>query len=136
MNRALFISDYRRLTRQFSPEALPEVLADYVAQIPLNPDHALVARTVDKDKVIGLCCEHFRVSLLDMIVVSRKEGIRYKRQVTMYLLETRTRMNQTEIGDLFHRDRTTVASTKKRIQDLMDTDLTIREEIALLNAQL
>jgi chromosomal replication initiation ATPase DnaA len=136
MNRELFISDYHRLSRLVGSEELPERLADYVQQMPFNPDHSLAEKTVNKDVVIGLCCQHFKVSLIDMIIPSRKEGIRLIRQMTIYLLETRTRMNQQAIADLFHRDRSTIASTKRRIQDLMDTDLAIREEIALLNAQL
>jgi chromosomal replication initiation ATPase DnaA len=136
MNRQRFISDFRRLARQFSSDLLPEMLADYVEQIPRNKDHATSLNTVDKDVIINLCCQHFKVSLMDMILYCRKESVRYKRQVTIYLLDTRTRMNQTEIAEMFHRDRTTVASTKKRVQDLMDTDMGVREEIAYLNAQL
>jgi chromosomal replication initiation ATPase DnaA len=71
-----------------------------------------------------------------MILLCRKESIRLKRQITIYLLETRTRMNQTDIAELFRRDRTTIASTKRRILDLMDTDIAIREEVTYLNGQL
>lgn len=136
MNRELFISDSQRIFRQFGEKGFHEAMADYVEKIPFDPNHALVMKTVDKYDVIRVCCKHFKVSLIDMIKPGRKIGIKEKRQITVYLLETRTRMNQTEIGRLFQRDRTTVAATKRRIQDLMDTDLAVREEIAYLNSLL
>lgn len=136
MNRELFISDFKQLSRMYGPDFLPRALADYVEQIPSNPRHATVEIVVDKDKVIGLCCEHFKTSLLDMVARDRTESIRYKRQIIIYLLRRRTRMSLDGIGRLFERDHSSVAHTCKRIRDLMSVDETVKQEIEQMNAQL
>jgi len=135
MNRQLFIADYKRLCRQYPSEQLPEAVADYVKAMPLMPAH-WGDRIVKVDKIIGLCCQHFGVRLEQMAQRNRTESIKYPRQVTIYLLAKRSGWVQERIAELFNRDRTTVVSSRERIQDLIDTDPDIRDEILQLNAQL
>ena len=136
MNRELFIADARRIERQFGKERYLELLADYVERIPLDPDHMLACRTVDKDKIIGLCCEHFKIPLADLIRLSGSGNVKMQRKIIIYLLETRTHMRQQEIADLFCRCRAAIANVKMNVQDLMERDQAVREEIAYLNALL
>jgi chromosomal replication initiation ATPase DnaA len=136
MNRALFISDFNALARLHTPEDLPGVIANYVQKIPINPGHSLFAPSVPKEKVIRVCCSHFKTSLKKMATKDRHWPIRYSRYATIYLLSKRTRLNQEDIALIFNRDRTTVVSSIQALKDVMETDCSLREEIEQLNAQL
>ena len=136
MNRELFIADVRRMQRMHGKERFYEALTEYVERLPLDPDHALAQKKVDKDKVIGLCCERFDVSLMDMVQLNGKADLKLQRKLLIYLLETRTHMRQQEIADLFCRCRAAIANVKMNVQDLMERDQAVREEIAYLNALL
>jgi len=135
MNRDLFLSDFKRLRRAYPPEDLPEILADYVKNMPLMPAH-WPGNTRHPDKIIRHCCIYFRTNLKKMAMRCRKESIRYPRQATIYLLEKRSGLRHEEIGAIFGLDRTTIISSRDRIQNLIDTNEDIRAELWRLNAKL
>lgn len=136
MNRDLFIADVKELVEQVSPEEFPGKMADYVKAMPLDPRHFKGETKVDRDKVIGLCCWHFNVSLEEMTRRCREETLTYIRQVTIYLLFRRTKLSRREIAKLVGRDHSTIRHSILTIIDRMDTDSYVREEVERLNAQL
>lgn len=136
MNREAFITDYQRLRHIHGARKVAEKLADYIELRFVERPGPQGPAKVHHDKVIGLCCQHFEISLEDMIKPDRTEAVKYKRQVTAYLLHHRTRMNNVDIGILFNRHRTTILQNVERIQNLMDTDPYIREEVEMLNERL
>lgn len=136
MNRELFISDSQRIFRQYGERGYHEAMADYVKIMPLHPGHALAESTVDKDKVIGLVCQHFGVSLLDLVKRDNSRPSAYKRHVLIYLLSRRTRMSHEKIAFLFERNRTTITHAIHTMSDDMETDISIRDEVEHLNGQL
>lgn len=136
MNRQLFIQDFKSLASAFDGSILPEVIADYVQKMPYHHGHQRFEVTVNQDKVIGLCCQHFKMSLEEMAAPDRHEEVKHPRQVTMYLLLRRCRLPHRQVADLFNRDRSTVTATKLRMDNLMETDLALKEEIETLNGQL
>lgn len=121
---------------EVSPEEFPYTLADYVIAMPMDPRHFKGEPKVDRDKVIGLCCWHFGVSLEEMIIRCREETMSYRRQAMIYLLFRRTKLSRREVAKLVGRDHSTIRHSILTIIDRMDTDSHVREEIERLNAQL
>lgn len=136
MNRELFISDYHRLTRQYPPEALPEVLADYVKDIPKNPGHAISEPSICPERIIERFCGHYGLSMEILAKKTRVEAIRYKRQKLIYLLVRRSRLTLSAIGKKFAKDHSSVSASAKKIRDTMDVDPTVYKEMEDLNALL
>lgn len=74
--------------------------------------------------------EHFGITMDILCSPTRKREICYARQVLMYLLTQKTNLALKTIGDMFGgRDHTTVIHAKHTLNDLMETDETIRNEI-------
>lgn len=121
------------MSRFYAAEDFPAKVADYIEKRFIERIFREGRTKVHKDVVIGLCCQYFDVRLEDMVTPSREEEIRLKRQKTIYLLRAFTRMTTVAIGDLFNRDHTTIISSSRRIEDLIDTDAGIQKEIALLS---
>lgn len=136
MNRELFISDFKRLSRLYSEDELPGVIADYVKKMPNDLRHFRGEASVEMDKVISLCCEHFRASFEDIKKKNRRHTHTYKRQVLIYLLMRRTRIGYRKISELLDRDHSTVAHAMQRIRELVEIDKSVRQEIEMLNNQL
>lgn len=121
------------MSRFYSPDDLPEKIADYVEKRFIERIFREGRIKVHKDIVIGLCCQYFDVSLGEMVLPCRIEEIRLKRQKTIYLLRAFTRMSANQVGRLFNRDHSTILQSCRRIEDLLDTDPGIQKEIALLS---
>lgn len=58
--------------------------------------------------VIGVVCEHFRISASDLIGRKRSQHVAFCRQVGFYLSRTMTKRSFPEIGRFYGRDHSTV----------------------------
>lgn len=81
--------------------------------------------------------EHFDISIQEMASKSRKRGLCYAREVSMYFLTKYSRMTMEAIGEKFGgRHHTSVIHAKQTIKDLMDTEDKIFLEIQSINEKI
>lgn len=87
---------------------------------------------VDKDTVINVVCDHFNVSMSDIDNESRKRPYPYVRHIIMSFLKELSLPTLTQVGNVFHRDHTTVMSSIITLRDWYDTDDVIKKEVEYL----
>ena len=77
-----------------------------------------------------LVCEFFDVPFDKLLQKTRKREIVQARQITMYLSKAFTKNSLKTIGEHFGgRDHTTVIHSCQTVKDLMDTDMTFKENV-------
>lgn len=77
-------------------------------------------------------CNYFSTSESALVMKSRKEEIKYPRQVLTYFLMKETKIGSAAVGRLFDQDHTTVLHNVKKIGDLMSYDSTVIHDIESL----
>lgn len=76
---------------------------------------------------------HYNIKLSDMSSTRRVRSVARPRQIAMYLSKTLTPKSLSDIGKKFgKKDHTTVMHAIKKIEELLENDLELREEINLL----
>ncbi len=81
--------------------------------------------------------DHYQIRHTDMTSKRRPNAIAFPRQIAMYLSRLLTRHSLQEIGDAFGgRDHGTVIHAIKTVENMMETDDSVRGSVDFLKAQL
>lgn len=107
-----------------------------VAEMALSD---LVNRAVDLsvDDISAAVADYYGISVEQMTGPSRKRGVARPRQLVMYLTRQETGASLPQIGRaLGNRDHTTVMYGCDKIEDLMETDRTLRRQVLEIKARL
>jgi chromosomal replication initiator protein len=81
--------------------------------------------------------DHFQIRHSDMQSKRRPNAIAFPRQIAMYLCRQLTRHSLQEVGDAFGgRDHGTVIHAIKTVENMMETDNSVRGSVDFLKAQL
>jgi chromosomal replication initiation ATPase DnaA len=84
-----------------------------------------------------LVCEHYNITLVDLLSERRTRTIARPRQVAMYLAKKLTKSSLPAIGKrMGHRDHTTVLHGVRKIEELLLTDYDIKTAVDELSAKL
>ncbi len=90
-------------------------------------------RRITVEEVQKKVAEHFNIRMTDMHSAKRSRSIARPRQVAMYLCKILTGKSLPELGRQFGgRDHTTVMHAIKKIEELIETDISISEDVELL----
>ena len=88
------------------------------------------------EEIISLVESNFGVSRSDLYSKSRKGGINWARQVTMYLARTYTLLPLEKIGKTFGRDHATVIHAHQKVLERMENSNARRLEVEFLKKKL
>ena len=76
-----------------------------------------------------MVADYFKIKISDLLSKRRNRSVARPRQVAMALCKELTDHSLPEIGDAFGgRDHTTVLHACRKIKELCDTDLSIRDD--------
>jgi len=130
---------------------LEGVLVSLAAQSSLNNrqiDLALTKEVIQKfineinkeitvEFIQNLVADHFNVPVEKLAGKTRKRSIVVARQLSMYLAKNLTNKSLKAIGNQFGgRDHSTVIYSCRTVQDLLDTDMTIKEDVNVLEKKI
>lgn len=114
--------------QEITIELAREVLRDVIAMKGQKPDVEYILKTV---------ASYYNVSVKDLRGPRRTKQLAGPRQVAMYLTRKITDMSFPEIGKSFGgKDHSTVMSACKKVDRLIQTDLTIRHAVETLEKNL
>jgi hypothetical protein len=102
---------------------LPEYVLSYPAALAVPP--ALSVRTIQR-----AVCDHYGVSLLDLLSSRRTRALVLPRQIAVWLCRRLTTHSLPAIGHHFdHRDHTTMLHAARRIDELRQTDAAMQARL-------
>ncbi|MCW9030876.1 MAG: chromosomal replication initiator protein DnaA [Gammaproteobacteria bacterium] len=108
------------ITLDFAKEALRDLLA-------------LQAKLVTIDNIQKMVAEYYKIRIADLLSKKRSRSIARPRQMAMALCKELTNHSLPEIGDAFGgRDHTTVIHACRKIAELKDEELMIKEDFTNL----
>lgn len=135
------ISDFLVEAFTSNPKALIKALEALVLRLHLDDNHSTQhltvtgAKTLLSDllveeqksaltppKIIQAIAEHYGIRTEDILGKSQTRECALPRQIAMHLCRHKLKMPFMKIGDLFSRDHSTVMSSVKHIQSLLDED--------------
>lgn len=108
-------------------------LAERVLQ-DLLPGHE--AKAINPQDILTATAASYGFGLEDLRGPSRKQPLVLCRQVAMYLCRDLTDLSLPKIGDLFHRDHTTVLHAVDRVRTVMTTDRDVFDRVSELSQSL
>ena len=86
-------------------------------------------RQISVDNIQRMVADYFKIKISDLLSKRRNRSVSRPRQVAMALCKELTDHSLPEIGDAFGgRDHTTVLHACRKIKELSDTDLAIRDD--------
>ncbi len=86
-------------------------------------------RQISVDNIQRMVADYFKIKISDLLSKRRNRSVARPRQVAMALCKELTGHSLPEIGDAFGgRDHTTVLHACRKIKELSDTDLAIRDD--------
>lgn len=86
-------------------------------------------RQISVDNIQRMVADYFKIKISDLLSKRRNRSVARPRQVAMALCKELTNHSLPEIGDAFGgRDHTTVLHACRKIRELSDTDLAIRDD--------
>ena len=110
----------QNITLDFVRETLRDLIAVHDRQISLDNIQRMVA-------------DYFKIKISDLLSKRRNRSVARPRQVAMALCKELTDHSLPEIGEAFGgRDHTTVLHACRKIKELCDTDLAIRDDYSNL----
>ncbi|NGX17521.1 chromosomal replication initiator protein DnaA [Wenzhouxiangella sp. XN24] len=110
----------REITMDFAKKALGDLLS-------------LQDRLVTIENIQKTVAQYYKIRVADLMSKRRNRAVARPRQVAMSLAKELTERSYPEIGDAFGgKDHTTVLHACKRIKDLRETDMRMREDYANL----
>jgi len=114
--------------RQIDLELTKEVIQKFINEIN---------KEITVEFIQKLVAEHFNLPVEKLAGKTRKRSIVVARQLSMYLAKNLTNKSLKAIGDQFGgRDHSTVIYSCKTVQDLLDTDMTIKEDVNALEKKI
>jgi chromosomal replication initiator protein len=126
LNRVLAYSDL--VGRAVTLESTQEVLRDLLRAND---------RRITIEEIQKRVAEHFNIRMSDMHSARRARAVARPRQVAMYLAKQLTSRSLPEIGRKFGgRDHTTVMHAVRKIDELIEGDMTLSEDVELLRRML
>jgi chromosomal replication initiator protein len=96
----------------------------------------MIGSNFERDVIIKVVCEHFSISIEELIDKSRRRPIVYRRQILMFLLVYYTRDTYQEIGNIFNKDHTTVIHSKDLINDLIGIDDKVKGDVEAIKTKI
>ena len=122
------IAYHALMGRAISLEMVQEVLADVLRAN---------ARKVSIDDIQRKVAEHYNIRMAEMSSARRARAVARPRQVAMFLAKRLTSRSLPEIGRKFgNRDHTTVLHGVRRIEELIQSDVSLAEDVRMLEAAL
>jgi chromosomal replication initiator protein len=110
----------REITMDFAKKALGDLLS-------------LQDRLVTIDNIQKTVAQYYKIRVADLMSNRHNRAVARPRQVAMALAKELTERSYPEIGDAFGgKDHTTVLHACKRIKELRETDMRVREDYANL----
>ena len=113
----------RDITEDFARETLNDIFSSYERMITMDN----IKRTV---------ASYYKIRVADLASVRRNRGLARPRQMAMALCKELTQHSLPEIGESFSKDHTTVLHACRRIKQLKDEDIRMREDWENLVRQL
>ncbi len=114
--------------REIDMELAKEVIKNFVTQ--LNKE-------ITVEFIQNLVAEHFEVGVDKLQGKTRKRQVVIARQLSMYLAKNLTDKSLKAIGETFGgRDHSTVIYSCKTVQDLMETDLILKDTVSELEKKI
>ena len=105
-------------------------LAENALKDMIKPDRA---REITAEFIIDVVTDHFQLSPDAIVSKKRQKTIAYPRQICMYLCKELTDLSTTEIGEkIGNRDHSTVIHGCAKIEELINTDPTVKKVIDIL----
>jgi chromosomal replication initiator protein len=92
-------------------------------------DIILKAKECTPEQIIERVGAHYSVSSENIVGRSREKSISLARHVSMYLIRQLTDLTLDEVGKLFGKDHSTVIHSIRKIEDLLDDDLTLSDTV-------
>jgi chromosomal replication initiator protein len=111
------------ITVEFARQTLRDMLAHY-------------ERKVTIDNIMSTVAKYYNIPLKDLRSPRRSRMLARPRQVAMALARELTEHSYPDIGEAFEKDHTTVLHASRKIEELRQTDLRIREDYENLLRQL
>ncbi len=94
-------------------------------------------KTVDLSEIKEAVCEYYNLDIKDIQTKSRKREVAQARQVAMYLARKYTKKSLAVIGsEIGNRDHATVLHACKTVENLIETDKTIRQSLDTIESKL
>lgn len=94
-------------------------------------------KTVDLSDIKEVVCEYYNLDIKDIQTKSRKREVAQARQVAMYLARKYTKKSLAVIGsEIGNRDHATVLHACKTVENLIETDKTIRQSLDTIESKL
>ena len=110
----------REITMEFAKKALGDLLS-------------LQDRLVTIENIQKTVAQYYKIRVADLMSKRRNRAVARPRQIAMSLAKELTERSYPEIGDAFGgKDHTTVLHACKRIKELRETDMRVREDYANL----
>jgi chromosomal replication initiator protein len=124
------VSSYTALTgKQLDLATAEHLLRDVLME---EAQHRLSIEAIQKR-----VADHYQIRHSDMTSKRRPNAIAFPRQIAMYLSRQLTRHSLQEIGEAFGgRDHGTVIHAVKTVENMMETDDSVRGSVDFLKAQL
>lgn len=84
--------------------------------------HATESTQDTVDRIIECVAKRFKLSVNEMLTTSRSKNIKNARNAAMYIIRNLTTLSLPQIGNLFHKDHSTVHSNINSMANLMQRD--------------
>ena len=108
-----------------------------LAEEVVGKNDVTAEKTVDLSEIKEAVCEYYNLELKDIQTKSRKREVAQARQVAMYLARKYTKKSLSVIGsEIGNRDHATVLHACKTVENLIETDKTIRQSLDTIESKL
>ena len=124
------------------PEKMERIKAmediSYMALVGMKFEHRFPVYYSDKSElIIHTVCSWYAITEEELLKKKRDRGIVEPRQICMFLLKKYSGIPPKKIGKrMGWYDRTTVIHAYKKIKDLMDVDIRVRETVQALEIKI
>jgi chromosomal replication initiator protein len=126
LNRTLIHCQFNKLAP--TPAIAAEVLKDMVSS---------QNRVVDSAEIISAVCKYFSIAREDLLGKNRKKELSCPRQIAIFLIREQTNKSLPEIGKIMGgKDHTTIMYADRKIQDLLQTDVSVKSDVEKIRAEL
>ena len=87
-------------------------------------------KKIDTAQIISEVCKYFAVTKEEIMSGRRKKELVLPRQIAIYLIREQTTKSLPEIGKIMGgKDHTTIMHSEKKISDLLETDIKLKESV-------
>ena len=108
-----------------------------LAEEVVGKNDVTAEKTVDLSEIKEAVCEYYNLEIKDIQTKSRKREVAQARQVAMYLARKYTKKSLSVIGsEIGNRDHATVLHACKTVENLIETDKTIRQSLDTIESKL